>query len=122
MSVPYGDDYEPPAPVLDLAIVSPRNCAGRVRIRALVDTGSDGTILECGIAAQIGLPFLGYVQVRGIHGRSESAPVLRAIIEMPPYRFETIVAELGAETILGRDILNRLSLRLDGPKLQLSLS
>ncbi len=89
---------------------------------ALIDSGADRTVLGSGLAAELFLPLLGYVEVAGITGGPETVPMWLAIVEAKRFRFELSVAEIGAETILGRDVLNRLSLHLDGPRLRALIS
>jgi predicted aspartyl protease len=110
-------DYDPPAPVFDVFISAPGDPDTRIASVALLDTGADVSVLAPGLASQLGLPLIGQIQVAGVNERPESASVWATVIETPAGRFTVEAVEIGTATILGRDVLNRLSLHFDGPNL-----
>jgi predicted aspartyl protease len=117
----YDDvDYNPPAPVLDVLLSAPGDLDIRVAEVALVDTGADVSVLAVGLASHLGLPLVGTTEVAGVDDQAQFVRVWRVNFDIPGLgRFGAEAVELGSTTIIGRDILNRLSLHLDGPKEQL---
>ncbi|MBV9103980.1 MAG: hypothetical protein JO060_10330 [Candidatus Eremiobacteraeota bacterium] len=108
--------YEPPAPVLDVLLSSPESGANaRIAEVALVDTGADFSVIRCGIVRQLALPLRGQTPFSGVDGRLEKAFTWAVRIETAVGAWNIDMLEIGWVTILGRDILNQLELRLDGP-------
>jgi hypothetical protein len=111
-----GSDYDPPAPVLDVFLSPPGDPDRCVLALALADTGADISVLAVGLPARLGLPLVGKTEVAGVDDEPRSAPVWRVNVDMSGLgRFDVEAVELGGMTIVGRDILNRLSMRFDGP-------
>jgi predicted aspartyl protease len=116
--IQYYDDirFDPAAPVLDVHISSAGDPSIRIASLALLDTGADVTVLPSGAAHQLGLSLAGSALVTGINAEMEPIQVWRAVIETVLGRFDVDAVEIGETTILGRDILNQLSLHFDGPR------
>ena len=114
MKIPYSADCEPPCPVLTLRLSSPRGGAG-VALAALVGTGADITLIPEPVAGALGLPVISQIRLAGVTGTVEGADVCAAALELAGKNLLVEVAAFGEETILGRDVLNRFVLRLDGP-------
>jgi len=115
--------YDPPAPVVDVFFSPPGNPLTRVWALALADTGADISVIGPGIASRLGLPLVGRSQVAGVNEEAEIAPVWRVTVHTTLFgKFDIDVIELGGTTIIGRDILNRVSLHFDGPKTMLRAS
>ena len=113
--IPYSADYEPPCPVLTLRLASPLGGAPGVGLVAVVDTGADMTLVPERVARVLGLPVVSHIRVVGVTGTAEGADVFAAAIELAGWDLLVEVVAFGEETIVGRDLLNRLVLRLDGP-------
>ena len=112
--IPYSAEYEPPCPVLTVRLASPPGGAG-VGLVALVDTGADMTLVPEPVARILGLPVISQIRVTGVTGTAEGADVFAAAIELAGKNLLVEVVAFGEETIVGRDLLNRLVLRLHGP-------
>ncbi len=115
--VPYSHELNPPAPVLEITIQSWEGKRD-VHVEALVDTGADATIVPWRLLQTI-----------------DAQPAFASILRSPwgerrrvlLYLVDIRVAEItlpglyvvgdkmGEEVILGRDVINRLRLLLDGP-------
>jgi predicted aspartyl protease len=113
-SVRYAADYEPPGPVLPLRLAAPQSRVG-IGLVALIDTGADLTVIPDAVVRILDLPVVSQVRIAGITGASERADVLAVAIDLAGRRLLTEAVAFGGETLLGRDLLNQLVLRLDGP-------
>lgn len=66
----YSNDYTPAMPIVELGISLPKRSQADVTITALLDSGSDGTMLPVDLLDQIGAKPVGQGQIRGILGHS----------------------------------------------------
>ena len=114
MTIPYSADYEPPCPVLALRLTSPRGGAG-VALAAVVDTGADITLIPEPVARALELPVTSQIRLAGVTGAAEGADVCAAALDLAGKSLLVEVAAFGEETIVGRDVLKRFVLQLDGP-------
>jgi predicted aspartyl protease len=113
-----GNDFDPPAPALDVYISPPIVHTQFHKILGQIDTGADGTCLPESFARQINLRVVGKQKARDFHGREVMLNAYLAIVKIPPI-FEDTIRIIGTSdtvALIGRDIFNRLHLNLDGPK------
>ncbi|MDQ7821141.1 MAG: retroviral-like aspartic protease family protein [Armatimonadota bacterium] len=110
---PYDTRRTPPAPVLPVRLGRPQG-EPAAAVAALVDSGADITVLPEGLARVLGLPQVSEVTVRGVAGTAR-VPVYAAELEAAGTRRIVEVVEVGAEALLGRDVLNGWVVTLDGP-------
>ena len=90
-------------------------------IPGLVDTGADATIVPIQYLDQIEAAVEGYGRVRGQWGEATSINLYAVDVVVEEIVFPGLIIvgdEVGNEVILGRDVLNRMRLLLDGLKLQ----
>jgi predicted aspartyl protease len=114
----YDDGYEPPAPILPLRIADPSgaiDCA----VPGFVDSGADCTLIPATLAQQLRLPVVGQLEIVGVGGGRGIAPIHAASVQVAGTNFLTRLVAFEDEVILGRDLLNRIVLLLDGPRLRL---
>jgi len=116
---PYDARRSPPAPVLPVRLGPPRT-EPATAVAALVDSGADVTVLPEGLPQALGLPQVSVVTVRGVAGTAR-LPVYAAEVEAADRRQIVEVVGLGGEALLGRDLLNRWVVVLDGPRRTLRL-
>ncbi|MBI5568129.1 MAG: hypothetical protein HY870_24755 [Chloroflexi bacterium] len=120
MSQPYSSRYFPPAPVLEVSLISE---VSQLRIgpyTALIDTGTDVTAVPVGLLARIAAPAARQAYVQAQWGSRLRVPLHTVDIEIAGLRLpgmEVIADKRGQEIILGRDVLNKLWLGLAGPQL-----
>jgi predicted aspartyl protease len=113
---PYDRErFDPPAPVVPLVLASPSD-AERVAIPALLDSGADVTLVPPNVARELRLPRVDRLEIRGIGSRVHMADVCAAVVRIGRFRTLARVVLFGDEALVGRDLLNRLLLRLDGPQ------
>ncbi len=118
MRQPYTNRYFPPAPELAIEIIDVASQHSIGPFTALVDTGTDMTAVPMAILEQIEAPFSRTAFVQAHWGAR--LPVSLFTIDLRVSTFiipgiEVIGDERENEIILGRDVLNRLWVGLDGP-------
>jgi predicted aspartyl protease len=118
MSIPYSHDYFPAFPVLtiSLAPVQERVLVGP--LIALIDTGADGTTIPLKYLIDMDIPLDAPVRIRGPWGHSRSVKTFTVDIVINGVRFpniEVVGDPLSEDILVGRNILNRFILLLDGP-------
>lgn len=118
----YSKSFSPGAPVLPVRIAS---LSAKSHL-ALVDTGADGTFVPTDFLVELDAPLLYMANVRAhFSEKLQRAPVYLVdmiffdSIHLPAV--EVIGDDWGDQIILGRNVLNKLNLRLDGPSQTLSL-
>lgn len=115
---PYDDDtYTPSAPIVEVKVFVPGKPRKERVIHALIDTGADNTIVPLTLLNALKAPYLETYRMRGITGTAQSVDLFGVSMEIGGHLIRGVHA-IGINTnepILGRDILNRLVLILDGP-------
>jgi predicted aspartyl protease len=116
----YDESRDPPAPVLPLLVAAPGSDEA-VAVSSLVDTGADCTLVPVEIASRLRLPLVDRVPVEGLGGAVRRAPVHAALVRIAGLRVIVRLVAFDTEAVIGRDLLNRLNLVLDGPGRRLSI-
>lgn len=118
---PYSRKYHPPAPVVPVKIAIPDEAPRQETFPALVDTGADGTFIPSSVLENLNLPVSYMTNVRSHFGeRLHRVPIhkidliLSDSIRLPS--IEVVADDYGEQIIIGRNVLNKLRLHLDGPK------
>jgi predicted aspartyl protease len=114
MRVPYSAKFSPPAPVLPVGIGGIGPGAPTAMVHMLVDSGADCTTIPEQVAEALALPLIDRVEVHGVGGTAH-ANVYAAQVRIAGLREVVRLVALGEEALLGRDLLNRLTVELDGP-------
>jgi predicted aspartyl protease len=117
----YDQTEAPRAPVLSVRIRNPRSRAEQT-VRALVDTGSSVCCVSTQLAQELGLPMAGTNVVELSGGHRLSCTTHFADVDIGLGTVRLIVLALNDERILGRDLLSRYRLILDGPRAALNIS
>ncbi len=119
MSLPYDANYFPPAPVLTVKLAYPGEALQIGPFTAIADTGSDASLAPTPYLEELGVPISYSARVRLLFGPARRVNVYRVDVIVGAYHLpamEVVGDDEGAEIILGRNILNRLILLLDGPR------
>ena len=117
-ATPYNTTYDPPAPTCDIVLESAEG--ERVTLSALLDTGADATmvpmshlrtigarrVFETGLRSQWGERRVVFLYLVDVYVAGTKLPGMYVVGD-----------ERGDEVVLGRDVLNRLRMTLDGPAL-----
>jgi predicted aspartyl protease len=109
---PYDRTRTPPAPVLPVRVAGPDRRWGAAA-PALVDTGADLSVIPAALARDLRLPAVGTLRVRGVTG-IERVPLHAVELEVAGIAVTVQMAAIGAQLLVGRDVLNRWTLRLRG--------
>lgn len=121
---PYDNRHQPPAPVLSVTVTSVVNRRRRRSLSALLDTGSDITAIPRLLVESLQLYPIGQIELEGVDASVQSIPaypVHLSIGDLSIPRLEVI--ETGLDfAVVGRDVLNRLYLLLNGPEENFYLS
>src|SRR5205823_120539 len=91
---------------------------------AQVDTAADRAVIPGGLVARLGLVPLDELPVAGFGGQVLLVPTYLlelAIRSLPPQPVEVLAHAEEPFVLLGRDVLNRHRLLLDGPGLALEI-
>lgn len=114
----YSDEYYPPAPVLEIRLGLPGELFSVGPLIALLDTGADATIVPTRHLRPLEAPIADHRNLRGLRGDRSAVFTYRLDIEVAGLRLpsiEVVADAVGDEVIVGRDVLNRLRITLDGP-------
>ena len=118
MSLPHSQGFRPPFPTLAVHLRS-----GETRIgpfAALLDTGADVTFVPVFLLEKIEALEAFTARVRSHFGDSIPAQLYVVAFDVEDVRLAStyvVADEDGDDIILGRDVLNKLPLFLDGPQL-----
>ncbi len=112
--------FDPPAPLAQVSLRNPQNADALSDVPMLIDSGADVTLIPSTSANQLGLTADADMiyELMGFDGSTSLASVvqleMRFLNKTFKGRFLLIDQEWG---VLGRDILNLVSISLDGPRL-----
>jgi predicted aspartyl protease len=118
MSHPYLDTYYPPMPALEIQLGYPEEALTLGPLTAIVDTGADGTLVPQSLVDEIGAPLVDEVRIRSHWGEWRDLQLFTVDVGIGQAilpAIEVVGDDQGKEIVLGRNVLNRLKLLLDGP-------
>lgn len=124
MSAAYDPGYTPPAPVAEFSLAVPGGAFGSGPHRGLIDTGADICLVPFALVESLDLVLESQRVLRGYDGSRRSVDVYVVDIEIAGARLpalEIVADDAVDEPILGRNVLNRLRLLLDGPRAVIEL-
>ena len=119
MKSAYEHNYYPPAPMVDIWLAPPERAFALGPLRALIDTGADGSLIPAQILRQLGVELFDVKRLRSQWGEPRYVETFLVDVGIGSLRLPLIeVVSDGAsdEILLGRNVLNLLHLTLDGPK------
>jgi len=62
----YSEEYDPPMPVMEVGVSLPKQSVAEVTTLALLDSGSDGTLISIDLLESIGAKPVGPARVHGL--------------------------------------------------------
>ena len=124
MMFDYDASYAPPAPIIELAFSSPVTDRSTPNLRAFVDSGADATIAPKSLLEDIQATFADDAYLRSQWGERRRVRLYVVDVSIGEWTLPgvTVVGdERSSELIVGRDVLNRLRVLLDGPALHVDV-
>ncbi len=120
----YDQTFEPPAPLLNIVIFAPTDTHVRANTQALLDTGAEISVIPDVVVRQLALTPYAVMLVEAYDSRTRQLPLYAVTLEIAGTHLSTVkmVAYPVNYAILGRDILNRFVVTLDGPRLVFDIS
>jgi hypothetical protein len=119
MKYPYSNHYIPTAPVLEVTFVSAADNRRIGPLTGIVDSGADGTLVPLRFLSEIQAPATSEMYLRSQWGDRRPAWLYLVDVQIGSLIFpgiEVVGDEVSDEIVLGRDVLNRLKIVLDGPQ------
>ena len=119
MKFPYNPRLYPPAPYVEIWLGIPDESLKLGPLQALVDTGSDATILPYRLIRPLRLQIDDRKFLRSPWGARHRVDIFLLDIDIAGGRLpvaEVVADTQGDEVIVGRNVLNMLRVILDGPK------
>lgn len=113
--VAFDDTFEPPAPVLPVRISGIDEHDPAAMLRMLVDTGADCSLIPVKLARSLRLPIIDKTEIQGVGSKTFAANIHAARVRLGSLKVLARLVALGDESLLGRDILQRIVMQLDGP-------
>lgn len=115
---PYDTEATPPIPEIEIALTLPQSAETLGPLHAIVDSGADATLVPVEILQQLGARACDEALLRGPWG--EQRRVYTYLVDVHIYErvlpgIEVVGDTLGETIVLGRNLLNKLIVLLDGP-------
>jgi len=120
----YNQQVNPPAPFVHLSVRPPRGGATGIIVPAQIDTAADLSVIPGRLVEELQLVPLDSVAALGFGGHLLTLPtylVELRVKEMDPVTVKALASPDEPYALLGRDLLNRFTILLDGPNLVLEL-
>jgi predicted aspartyl protease len=118
MPHPYAQTYALPFPQLPVVLIHPESNAHSASLPRLLDTGADATLVPIALLRAVGAEEIYRASLRSHWGESRPAVVYLVDLQVAGHSLpgiEVIADEQFDAILLGRNVLNRLILVLDGP-------
>jgi len=120
----YNAEVRPPAPFVHVTVRCPTTGRHIERSPALLDSGSDCTVLPSSVVSALDLVQVGLLECQDFHGVIVTRLVFLAVVsihDFPPVEVRAVLEERQGYVLLGRDVLNSYRIVLDGPQLALEI-
>ncbi|MGH7601190.1 MAG: retroviral-like aspartic protease family protein [bacterium] len=115
----YDRNVFPPAPKLDVKIFAVNSRAQSASVRAKLDTGASTTVIPERVVTSLNLPPHNSTLTRSFDGSYHHSLIYRIDIVFNGFDLRGIscITARRDDALLGRNVLNRFFIPLDGPNL-----
>lgn len=113
----YNSDYQPAIPTVEIEI-GPAMAGVFLSLTAVVDSGADATMIPRHYLRQLRARPGQKAFLRGTTGRGKSVFMYPITLQVGPFHhahLQVVGGDNPHEIIIGRDVLNHLTVTLDGP-------
>jgi hypothetical protein len=113
----YDTDYAPPLPVVEVAVQPFGQDCEPIVLTAMIDSGSDGTLIPLSILRQLKARKTSQLVMRSITGVGSIVDIYEVTIRLGPHSFPKVRVAADKHNdmmIVGRDILNQIVVTLNG--------
>ena len=119
----YSIDFSPPAPMVPVQVSSPLGTERRL-LEGKVDSGADLCAVPEDVIGELDVPPLRVVRAAGFDGGFREVLLYHCELEVAGRRFPHVeaLATRRRYAIIGRNVLNALVTKLDGPKVTLTVT
>ena len=119
----YDTTFNPPAPVADVLVAHPVHRSRRRALRGKLDCGADTTVVPEDLVTQLGLTPRSHAWARGFDGTYSRRPVFYVRLRVEGFDLPSVrcLAADRTTVLVGRNVLNRFLLILDGKHLTFDL-
>lgn len=119
----YDQEFDPPAPIISIKVANP-NSRNFELLRAQIDTGADISAIPGKLIGALELAPVRYISSSDYKGRESQELTYFVNISFQQHDFSYIEVISGEEenALLGRDVLNKLRLVLDGKALHFEIT
>ncbi|MFN0073188.1 MAG: retroviral-like aspartic protease family protein [Chloroflexota bacterium] len=118
MTATYDTSYVPAAPVAEFRLAPPGQMMASGPHVGLIDTGADICIVPYFLVESLEIEIDSQRNLRAYDGSRRPVDIYVVDIEIAQLRLpaiELVAVEVMDEAIIGRNVLNRLRISLDGP-------
>jgi len=118
----YDFSLNPPAPIADVIVAHPTSGVNSV-IRGKLDCGADLTVIPEDLATQLGITPKSHIWTKGYDGNYSLRPVYYVKLVIEGFNLASVrcVATNRTNALIGRNVLNRFIITLDGKTLSFDI-
>jgi hypothetical protein len=116
----YNRQVTPPAPFVHVSLRPPQEGAAGVVVPAQIDTAADLSVIPGRFVEELHLVPLDSVSALGFGGHLVTLPTFLVelqVRDLTPATVKVLASHDEPYVLLGRDVLNRFTILLDGPNL-----
>jgi hypothetical protein len=119
----YDSSLNPPGPVADVVVMHPVKASRRHALRGKMDSGADTTVIPERVVTALGLAAHGHTWTRGFDGTYKRRLVFYVRMRVEGFDVPSVrcVAADRRTVLLGRNVLNRFIIVLNGKNLTFDL-
>ena len=120
--IKYDESFYPPAPVVMVKVYMPFS-KRTMKVKGKIDTGADITVIPIKIVKDLSLVPVRIIKISGYDGKVSLKPTYLINISIEGFKFDFIeaIATKRENILIGRNILNRLIVKLNGKQLNFEI-